>query len=208
MWADRVEAGYDLARELARRGYGGRDDVVVLGIPRGGVEVAAEVARVLAAPLDVVVVRKIGMPTNPEFAAGAVDLDGRVLANPEAGASPEYLRTGGATQRVEAQRRAEAYRAGRPEPELAKRTAIVVDDGIATGLTAQAAVSYLRRQGATSVVLAVPVMAPQAAHDLGPLVDELVALEIPRGFYAVGAYYASFPQLSDAEVQELLRAAA
>jgi len=202
MWQDRIEAGGALAEELLARGYGADD--VVLGIPRGGVEVAAEVARRLGSPLDVVVVRKVGFPGNPEFAAGAVDPDGTVIPNPQAGASAEYLASEGAREHEEALRRIAEYRGGRTDFDLLGRRALVVDDGIATGLTALAAVRWLRANGATRVALAVPVIAPDAARMLAGEVDELVALDAPGGFSAVGAYYARFPQLTDAEVQRLL----
>jgi putative phosphoribosyl transferase len=204
MWQDRIEAGRELGDELASRGYAERDNVVVMGIPRGGVEVAAEVAKRLVAPLDVVVVRKIGSPGNPEFAAGAVDPDGHILSNASARASDAYLAQAGEVERQEAVRRVEEYRGGRPPADLTGKVVIVTDDGIATGLTAHAAIEYLRGRGATSVVLAVPVMSPSAVRYLSPLVDELVALEAPAGFFAVGSYYGSFPQLEDAEVKELL----
>ncbi len=204
MWRDRVEAGRELGEELAARGFGDRDDVVVLGVPRGGVEVAAEVARVLRAPLDVVVVRKIGAPGNPEYAAGAVDPEGHIIANPEAGVSPVYLEEAGAAERAEAMRRVSEYRGNRLAPPLTGNTVIVVDDGIATGLTAHSAVAYLRTRGTASVVLAVPVISQGAKRYLGPLVDRLVALDVPLGFYAVGAYYSKFPQLTDDEVKRLL----
>lgn len=206
MWSDRVAAGVDLATELRASGYGSGD--VVLGIPRGGVEVAAEVARRLGTPLDVVVVRKIGAPGNPEFAAGAVDPDGTVIPNPEAGASAAYLAEAGAREHEEALRRIAEYRGGRTGVDLAGKRAIVVDDGIATGLTALSAVRWLKAKGATHVVLAVPVIAPQAVRMLTPEVDELVALDVPAGFYAVGAHYRVFGQLTDADVKALLHDAA
>lgn len=205
MWEDRAEAGRELAGALAARGYGA--DAVVLGIPRGGVEVAAEVSRILHAPLDIVVVRKVGSPGNPEFAAGAVDPDGNVIPNQEAGASAAYLAAEGAREHAEALRRIAEYRGGRAEPELGGRTVIVVDDGIATGLTALSAVRWLRARGAVRVVLAVPVIAPSAERLLAPEVDELVALDVPPGFYAVGVHYARFGQLTDTEVKVLLASA-
>jgi putative phosphoribosyl transferase len=207
MWTDRREAGRELAEELRLRGYGDREDVLVLGVPRGGVEVAAEVARTLGAPLDIVVVRKIGAPGNPEFAAGAVDADGHVYANPDARASSSYLEQEGRREQAEALRRIEEYRDGRPEPAYAGRTVIVADDGIATGLTALACVKWLRTRGAAKVVLAIPVMSRSAERMLRPEVDELVALEVPAGFYAVGAHYARFGQLTDADVKSLLTGA-
>jgi putative phosphoribosyl transferase len=202
---DRADAGRRLGEELAQRGYAGRDDVLVLGVPRGGVEVAAEVAKVLGAPLDVVVVRKIGSPGNPEYAAGAVDPDGRVHPNPEASVSHAYLEQEGEREHLEAVRRLAAYRGGRPEPDLARRTVIVVDDGIATGLSALAAVQWLRSRGASRVVLAVPVAAPPVVREFECLVDDLVVSEVPNGFYAVGAHYRRFGQLTDDDVKALLK---
>jgi predicted phosphoribosyltransferase len=206
MWSDRVEAGRELAAELERRGYGGRDDVTVLGVPRGGVEVAREVADRLDAPLDVVVVRKVGAPGAPEFAAGAVDLDGMVHENPSAGVSRSWLERAAIPEHEEAVRRAEAYRRGRGSLEIADRTIIVVDDGIATGLTATAALRWLKGRGAARTVIAAPVMAPDAAEALEANADEVVFLENPRGFGAVGAFYGYFPQLSDDDVMRLLAA--
>jgi predicted phosphoribosyltransferase len=204
MWSDRVEAGRELAAELERRGYGGRDDVTVLGVPRGGVEVAREVADRLGAPLDVVVVRKVGAPGAPEFAAGAVDLDGTVHENPGAGVSRSWLERAAIPEHEEAVRRAEAYRRWRGPLEIADRTIIVVDDGIATGLTATAALRWLKGRGAARTVIAAPVMAPDAATALAADADEVVYLQNPRGFGAVGAFYGYFPQLSDDDVMRLL----
>jgi putative phosphoribosyl transferase len=204
MWRDRIEAGVALGEELARRGYAERSDVIVLGVPRGGVEVAKQVAERLKAPLDVVVVRKIGAPGNPEFAAGAVDADGNVHANPYAGVSEEWLRRAAVPEHEEALRRLESYRAGRPPLELTGHTVIVVDDGIATGLTAQAALRWLRGRGAKHTVLAAPAMPPDTVRRLEHEADAVVALETPEGFSAVGQFYTSFPQLTDEEVTRLL----
>jgi putative phosphoribosyl transferase len=205
MFRDRNDAGEQLAEELGKLGYG--PSTAVLGIPRGGVAVAAIVAKRLGATLDVVVVRKIGAPGNPEFAAGAVDPDGHITANPDAGASADYLERAGAEEHREALRRIAEYRGDRPPLELIGRDAVVVDDGIATGLTALAAVRWLRGLGAKRVVLAVPVIAPSAVGMLTPEVDEVAALEVPRGFFAVGAAYERFDQLTDAEVKALLAGA-
>jgi putative phosphoribosyl transferase len=204
MWSDRVEAGRELGEELARLGYADRADTLVLGVPRGGVEVAREVADRLKAPLDVVIVRKVGAPGNPEYAAGAVDLDGTVYPNPDAGYSAAYLEAAARPEHAEALRRIAAYRRGRPEPELAGRTVIVVDDGVATGLSAMAALRWLRANGATHTVLAAPVMAPDSVTRLSRECDRVVTLEAPAGFHAVGSYYARFPQTEDAEVMRLL----
>lgn len=206
MWRDRQDAGRALGEELARLGYAGRTDVTVLGVPRGGVEVAAEVARRLVAPLDVVVVRKVGYPGNPEYAAGAVDVDGHVHENPDAHVSGSWLADAAKAEHEEAVRRLQAYRAGRPPFDVTGRVAIVVDDGIATGLTALAALRWLRGRGAARTVLAAPVMPPQTVSRLSGEADEVVALETPPYFSAVGEFYGSFPQLSDDDVTRLLRA--
>lgn len=204
MWRDRVEAGRALAEELVRSGYGERGGVLVLGIPRGGVEVARQVADRLAAPLDVVVVRKIGAPGAPEYAAGAVDIDGEVLVNAEAGVSRAWIDRAAVPERAEALRREAVYRAGRAPVDPSGRTVILVDDGIATGLTAIAALRWLARRGAAHRVIAAPVMPPEAVRMLASEADDVVALETPREFMAVGSFYAHFPQLTDAEVVSLL----
>jgi predicted phosphoribosyltransferase len=205
VWLDRTEAGTKLADELVSRGYGGLPDAIVLGVPRGGVEVARQVADRLGLPLDLVVVRKIGSPDAPEFAAGAVDPDGRVYANAFANVSEEWLRRAAVAEHAEVLRRLDAYRCGRPAPQLAGRAVIVVDDGIATGLTAQAALRWLRGLGAGPLVIAAPVMAPDTASRLADDADEVVALDAPIGFASVGQYYVQFPQLGDADVARLLK---
>jgi predicted phosphoribosyltransferase len=205
MWQDRADAGDDLARELVERGYEGKPDAIVLGVPRGGVEVARHVADRLGLPLDLVVVRKIGAPGNPEFAAGAVDPDGRIYANEYAMVSADWLRGAAAAEHAEILRRMDAYRCKRPGPELAGKTVIVVDDGIATGLTAQAALRWLRGQGVGRLVIAAPTMAPDTVSRLRQEADEVVALESDPGFSSVGQHYVSFPQLSDADVARLLK---
>lgn len=180
---------------------------VVLGIPRGGVVVAAEVARELGAPLDVVVVRKIGAPGNPEFAVGAVDEDGRVLGGSSQYATEEYVAAAAERLREEIARRVELYRGGAAPVDVRGKTAIIVDDGIATGMTVLAAVESVRRRGAHRVIAAAPVAAPDAADRIAAIADEFVALEVPHGFSAVGQFYAEFAQTDDAEVVELLQAA-
>jgi putative phosphoribosyl transferase len=204
VWLDRTEAGEQLAEELATRGYGEVRGAIVLGVPRGGVEVARQVADRLKLPLDLVVVRKIGSPGAPEFAAGAVDPDGRVYANAFANVSDEWLRVAAVAEHAEVLRRMDAYRCGRPAPELAGRTVIVVDDGIATGLTAQAALRWLRRLGVGRLVIAAPVMAPDTVKRLMQDADDVVALQASPGFSSVGQYYVHFPQLSDVDVARLL----
>ena len=198
MYRDRHEAGRRLAEELVR--FAADEDAVVLGIPRGGVVVGAEIARRLDVPLDVVIASKIGAPGNPEYAVGAVDADGRVTANPDAGYDVGELDHLARPVRDKIRRRTELYRGGEGPIDLEGATAIVVDDGIATGLTALAAVRYVRAQGADRIVLAVPVIAAGTVPVLRPHVDEIVAPEQPAHFYAVGQFYRNFGQVSDDEV--------
>ncbi|MFD5226307.1 phosphoribosyltransferase [Microbacterium sp. NPDC058342] len=206
MWnfEDRVDAGRQLARELTRRA---RDDSVVLGLPRGGVPVAAEVARALSAPLDVLVVRKVGAPGHEEVAMGAVGEDGAVVRNPDViaavGADEETLAAAEEHERAVVERRAGMLRAGRPAERLAGRAAIIVDDGIATGATVRTACRVARARGAARVVVAVPVAAPSALAGLDEC-DEVVCLCAPPGFVAVGMHYIDFRQTSEDEVVRLL----
>ncbi len=174
----------------------------MLGIPRGGVIVAAEVARALGLPLDVAVAAKVGAPGNPEYAVGAVAADGEVTANPGAGYSAEQVRaiSGAAHAKVEAQ--LAKARGDRPPLELAGKTAILVDDGLATGLTATAAADWLRREGAARVVVAVPVAPPDTVRAMSAHADEVVVVEVPRLFSAVGQFYREFGQTDDAEVRQ------
>jgi predicted phosphoribosyltransferase len=200
VFADRVEAGRHLAVAL---GGSVRPGVLVLGVPRGGVVVAAEVARAHALELDVIVVRKIGAPGNPEYAVGAVDEDGRIIGG-RAGVDRDYLERAGEIGRAEIVRRLAAYRGDRPPPRIGDRDVVVVDDGVATGLTLEAALESLRRRGAARITVAVPVAAPDAAARITVAADEFVALEIPHGFSAVGQFYRDFGQTDDAEVIALL----
>jgi putative phosphoribosyl transferase len=203
-FADRTEAGRLLASELER--FAG-SDVVVLAIPRGGVVVADEVARSLGAPLDVVIPRKVGAPGNPELGLGAVApgvevLDERLIRTLDVGEA--YLRDEIASQQREIERRAEAYRRGRPPVDVAGRVAVVVDDGVATGGTAIAALRWARRAGAARVVLAVPVAPREALDRLRAEADEVVVLAAPEPFYAVGQWYDRFGQVEDDEVVRIL----
>jgi putative phosphoribosyl transferase len=202
MFRDRVDAGEQLARELERY----RDDpaAIVLGIPRGGAVVAAAVARELRLPLDIVVARKIGAPGNPEYAVAAVDEDGGIVRGRLEGVGEEYLARAAAEERAEIERRLREYRGGRAALDVAGKTALLVDDGIATGLTALAAARFLKARGAARVVLAAPVIARDTAAALRRAADELVAVSQPAVFYAVGQFYDSFPQTSDDEVRDLM----
>jgi predicted phosphoribosyltransferase len=201
---DRSDAGRRLAEALAHLEG---QDVVVLGIPRGGVEVAAEVAAARGWPLDIVVPRKIGAPGNPELGLGAIApgvrvLDERMIRTLNV---PErYLEEEIAAQEEEIRRRTEAYRGGRPPVSLAGKVAVVVDDGVATGGTAVAAVRWARVAGASRVILAIPVAPREAVVRLSKEADEVVVVATPEPFFAVGQWYGRFPQTSDREVVELL----
>jgi putative phosphoribosyl transferase len=209
-FANRSQAGTLLAEKLEK--YAERDDVIVLGLPRGGVPVGYEVAKRLRAPLDVFIVRKLGVPGFEELAAGAIASGGvRVLnedvirAIPYADAAIEAVT---AKETAELERRERIYREGRPSPELRNRIVILVDDGLATGATMRAAVKALRQSGAAKVVVAVPVGPPDTCNELQRLADETICLSTPVFFQAVGQYYDDFSQTSDEDVRELLSQAA
>jgi len=203
---NRAQAGRELGRRL---GYLRGPDTIVVGLPRGGVPVAAEVARALAAPLDVMFVRKVGVPFQPELAMGAIGEGGfRVVTQDvvrAAQVTDEQFSTVERQERVELERRAARYRADAPKLALQGRTVILVDDGLATGSTARAACEVARVQGAARVVLAVPVAPRDAIEKLGDVADEIVCLEAPHPFGAVGQFYADFSAVSDKEVVALLR---
>ncbi len=209
VFADRDDAGRRLA---ARLGHLRGEPVVVLGLPRGGVPVAFQVARALGAPLDVIVVRKLGVPFQPELGMGAVGEDGVRVINPEivdlAGVSENVLAAVQVREQAEVDTRAGWYRLARPREPLDGRMAVVVDDGIATGSTARAACQIARALGAARVVLAVPVAPPGWQARIGADADELVCVSTPRGFRAIGQFYARFPQVSDDEVIACLECAA
>jgi putative phosphoribosyl transferase len=206
-FANRSEAGQLLAEKLER--YAGHDDVIVLGLPRGGVPVAYEVAKRLGAPLDVFIVRKLGVPGFEELAAGAIASGSvRVLnediirAIPNADAAIEAVTE---KEAAELERREQAYREGRAPPELRNRIVILVDDGLATGATMRAAVKALRQSGAVKIVAAVPVGPPDTCRELKEEANEAICLSTPEFFQAVGQYYDDFSQTSDEDVRELLR---
>ena len=205
---NRSDAGQRLADRLEHlRGK----DAVILGLPRGGVPVAAEVARALAAPLDIILVRKLGVPAQPELGMGAIgESDARVI-NPDvvryAQVSEAQMAEVERRERAELQRRAQRFRGGAPHEPLAGRIAVIVDDGIATGSTARAACQVARAMGAASVLLAVPVAPPGADVGMRGDADEVICLEMPGRFLAIGEWYEDFAQTSDEEVIALLRAA-
>ncbi len=202
MFRDRRDAGRMLAEELAE--FAKLDDVVVYGIPRGGVIVAKEVAERLELPLDVVIASKIGAPGNPEYAIGAVDPDGEITHNEFSEYSLSELAHLGREAREKIAARLELYRAGAAATSAKGKTAILVDDGIATGLTTMAAADYLYHHGATEVIVAVPVVAADTADALRDQVDDVIAIEEPQVFYAVGQFYDHFEQTSDDEVMAAL----
>jgi putative phosphoribosyl transferase len=202
---DRADAGRRLGAAVAARDL---EAPVVLALPRGGVPVAAEVARALQAPLDVILVRKLGAPGQPELAMGAIGEGGvRVLNDVVLRASAVTASQLSATEereQRELERRAAVYRRGRAPVEIAGRTVVIVDDGLATGATARAAIAVARAHGAARVVLAVPVAPPDAVVDLAADADEIVTVETPARLWAIGAWYDDFRQTDDAEVERLL----
>ncbi|WP_328375341.1 phosphoribosyltransferase family protein [Streptomyces sp. NBC_00440] len=207
---DRREAGRDLAAALlASVAADGLVRPLVLGLPRGGVPVAAEVARALEAPLDVLVVRKIGAPGQPETGVGAIAGDDPPLFDSRSlrwlGLSEDALASAVARERTELHRREDLYRHGRPPLVCEGRTVILVDDGLATGVTARAAVRHLRRQAPGRLLLAVPVGAADGTAALRQEADDVICLQQPALFQAVGQWYEQFDQTSDGEVIEILR---
>jgi putative phosphoribosyl transferase len=206
LFKDRADAGRRLAEELS--GYGGRTDVMVLGLPRGGVPVAFEVAKVLKAPLDIFLVRKLGAPGQKELAMGAIAPGGvRVLNRDVVQAlniSDEIIEAIAAEEQQELERRERAYRGDRPKPDVRGRTLILVDDGLATGASMRAAVIALRGQEPGGIIVAVPTAAPETCEALKDEVDEIVCVLTPQPFLGIGASYEEFSQMTDEEVRELI----
>jgi putative phosphoribosyl transferase len=203
---DRTEAGQFLAESLIK--YADREDVIVLALPRGGVPVAAEVAKRLNAPLDVFVVRKLGLPDHPELAMGAIASGGVRVFNGEVVNAlripDEVIDDVSGEELIELQRREKMYRADLPPLDVEGKTVIVVDDGIATGSTMLAAVSALRQLNARLIVVAAPVIAASTYSEMQRAADEVAAVMLPENFYAVGLWYKDFSQTSDKEVRALL----
>lgn len=203
---DRVEAGRRLAKDLAA--YTGAPGLLVLALPRGGVPVAAEVAEALNAPLDIFLVRKLGVPGQEELAMGAIASGGIRVLNDEvlryASVAPDVIDAVAARELRELERRERAYRGDRPEPEVRGRTVILVDDGLATGSSMRAAVAALHTEHPARLVVAVPVAARETCDSFRTLVDDIVCTLAPDVFYAVGLWYEDFSQTTDEEVSVLL----
>ncbi|KTG13373.1 phosphoribosyltransferase [Haloferax profundi] len=199
-FADRTEAGEMLAVELERRDV---DADIVLAVPRGGLPLGRAVADALGVPLDVVVAKKIGAPGNPEYAIGAVASDGSVWRNEEGvgwfGSDDDYFERKREEEAENARTKAARYRGEREPPELAGKTVVVVDDGVATGSTIRACLRHVRNAGAGHIVVAIPVGPPDTIHELEELADEVVCLKTPSNFMAVGQFYRNFDQVSDKE---------
>lgn len=207
-FANRRQAGVALAGRLSQ--FAGRDDVVVLALPRGGVPVAYEVARALHAPLDVFVVRKLGLPGHEEFAIGAIASGGIQVINHEAVAlyrlSDATIETVARAERRELERREAIYRTGRAPVPLEGRVVVLVDDGLATGATMRAAVLAARQRQPSRIVVAVPVGSRDTCRELGETADQVICVSMPEPFLAVGLWYQDFSQTSDEEVRQLLAA--
>jgi len=209
IYRNRSEAGKHLAAQLAK--YANREDVLVLALPRGGVPVAFEVAKALGAPLDIFLVRKLGVPGHEELAMGAIATGGVRVLNPDVvdylGIPANVIDAVAADELQELERRERAYRGDRPEPDVRGKTVILVDDGLATGSTMRAAAAALRQRAPARIVVAVPVSAPQTCDEYRMGVDEIICANTPEPFYGVGLWYEDFSQTTDEEVRELLEKA-
>ena len=210
LFRDRTDAGRQLAAQLLK--YADAPDVLVLALPRGGVPVAYEVARALDAPLDVFVVRKLGLPGHEELAMGAIATGGVRVLNEDVVQTlrirDEEIDAVAAAEQQELERREQFYRGDRPPPEVAGRTVILVDDGLATGSTMRAAIAALRQQHPARIIVAVPVGSPDTCGEFQEVADDVVCARTPDPFYAVGLWYGDFAQISDEEVHALLEHAA
>ena len=207
IYSDRKDAGKRLAEKLTP--YRNKPDVIMLGLPRGGVAVAHETAKALNCPLDILIVRKIGFPGNPELAAGAVSETGTVVINESIvsgyGVSRAYLESETNRQKEEIARRLALYRGGKGIPPLAGKTVILVDDGVATGATVKAAILTLKQERIAKLVVALPVASQEAEREITKMVDEFVCLQAPAGFMSVGSYYYDFTQVEDEDVVAMLK---
>jgi len=204
MFRDRIEAGKILAQAIKEKGWSlFRKDSIILALPRGGIIVAAEVAKALDLPLDIIVTRKIGAPLNPEYALAAVGENALVL-NPNEVIDEKYIEAESKKERAEIKRRLEEYRGKKEKPELSKKKVILIDDGLATGLTMEVAIQEVKTFNPQKIILAVPVAPPETAEKLSSLVNAQIILKIEPIFFAIGQFYQNFPQVSDEEVKDIL----
>lgn len=207
IFSNREDAGRKLAEKLGK--YKGKPDVVLLGLPRGGVVTANEVVKRLKLPLDIIVPRKIGAPGNPELAIGAITESGEGIFDEEiikyVGADREYVERTVEDEKKEAQRRLKVYRGGRPPVDLREKTVILIDDGIATGSTMRAAIASVKAKKAGKIVVAVPVLARDTVKKIEKEVDELIYVDAPLFFGAVGSFYRTFDQTEDEEVIKIMK---
>lgn len=204
LFRNRQEAGQKLEKIL--EDFKGKN-AIILALPRGGVVVGAEIARVLNLPLDIIVTRKIGAPESSELAIGAIDVDGDGVWDDEAvkNLNKEWLAKEIEKEKQEAQRRQSLYRASRGKLDLSGKMAVIVDDGIATGLTMKAAIRYARKLSAQKIIIASPIAAPEMVGELRKEVDEIRTLNMPEFFWAIGQFYENFPQVEDDEVIEIMK---
>lgn len=204
LFKDRREAGRMLAENLNK--YKGEEDLLILGIPRGGVVVAKEIAGLLNAPLDIVVTRKIGHPSNPEFAIAAVDESGNIIKGDGIFLEDEtYIKNEAENQKNEIKRRLKEYRGEEKHPDFRDKICILIDDGIATGLTTKTAIHFIRRNNPKKIILALPVIPADKIEVFKKIVDELYYIDSPEIFFSVGQFYENFPQVEDEEVKEILK---
>jgi putative phosphoribosyl transferase len=210
MFRDRKDAGRRLAEKLGA--YRGREDVLVLALPRGGAVTGYEIARALLAPLDVIIVRKLGFPGESELAVGAICETGALVLNDSIissfGVPDDYVQSEIARQKQEIARRVDLYRNGKGISGLEGKTVVLVDDGVATGATMKAAISALKQENIAKLIVALPVSPPSTASELSAMVDEFICIETPPDFMAVGSHYQNFIQVSDQEVVDLLQRSA
>jgi predicted phosphoribosyltransferase len=202
LFKDRIEAGRKLAQRLIQK-YPKIDKAVVLALPRGGVIVAKEIAQIMNLPLDIIVTRKIGHPYNPEYAVAALSEHSLILS-PEESVEKEHLKNEVKNEREEIRRRLQEYRGGKPRLDLNDKVVFIVDDGIATGLTTEAAIKEIRFYRPKKIILAVPVAPKTTLNKFKKITDEIVCLESPFNFYAVGQFYKNFDQIKDEEVKKSL----
>lgn len=204
---DRKEAGQRLAAAISKKRKAiSKDDAIVLALPRGGVIVAKEVAEILKIPLDIIVVRKIGYPDNPEYAIGAVGESGQTVLSEEGQTVDSvYLEREIKKEKEEVKRRLNEYRGSRKGPDLKEKIVILIDDGLATGLSMKAAIKEVKIQNPKKIIVAVPVAPPETIGELKEEADEIICLETPSPFFAIGNFYTNFQQATDQEVKEALR---